>query len=156
MPSRSPTRHWQLGGEGGATTKEAAARLARLEAREELSYRGVVLQALAVDRLPQRENGNGCFYRLYVLQALAWPPLCLPQRHRTPCEWRSEVLTLPRPPADARDRLMRFEVEFAIRSFLHRIEREIDEAYRRSADHNHNWPRRGAHGAAHMSQPEVS
>jgi hypothetical protein len=51
-------------------------------------------------------------------------------------------LTLPRQPAVASARLIRFETEFAIRSFLHRIEREIDEVFRRSADHNHSWPRR--------------
>ena len=145
-----------MDGEGDVTANGVAARLARLEADEELSYRGVVIQALAVDRLPQRENGDGCFYRLYVLQALAWPRLCLPQHHRAPHEWRSEVLTLPRSPADARDRLMRFEVEFEIRSFLRRIEREIDEVFRRSADHNRSWPRRETHGATLMSQPETS
>jgi hypothetical protein len=156
VPARSCRWRWRAGGEGDVTTKEVAARLARLEAREELSYRGVVMHALVVDRMPQRTNGGGCFYRLYVLQALAWPPLSLPQHHRSPYEWRSEVLTLPRPPADARDRLMRFEVEFAIRSFLYRIEREIDEVFQRSADHNKSWPRRGNHDAALMGRPDTS
>jgi hypothetical protein len=156
MPFRSPKWHWQVDGERDVTTKAVAARLVGLEAREELSYRGVVMQALAVDRAPRHTNGDGCFYRLYVLQALAWPPLSLPRHHGAPHEWMSEVLTLPRSPADARDKLMRFEVEFAIRSFLYRIEREIDEVFRRSEDHNKSWPRRGVHGAALMSQPETS
>lgn len=156
MPSCSRRWNWQVEADSGVTTNEVAARLASLEGQTDLRYRDVVMQARTVDRVPQRENGDDSFYRLYVLQALAWPPLRLPQHHRLPGEWSSEAVTLPRPPADAHARLAYFETEFAIRSFLHRVEREIDSVFRRSADHNHSWTRSGTRGAPLRSRPNTA
>jgi hypothetical protein len=64
MPWRSCRWHWRVDGEDGVTTGEVAARLARFELRRELSYRGVVMEARAVDLAPRRENVDDCFYRL--------------------------------------------------------------------------------------------
>lgn len=142
MPWRTERRHWYVNGANGASAARVASRLARLEAGEEIRYRGVHIgvQALEVPAgcsIDSRE----ALARLFLLQAFAWPVLRLPQHQRLPCHWRSEVMTMPRRPDAPMARLMLMETEFALRAFLYRVEREIDGVFQRSEDYTQSWPR---------------
>ncbi len=84
---------------------------------------------------------GGGFYRLFLLRAVGWPTLRLPERHRLPVEWQSDVISMQGPDGGAKDRLAHLEAEFTIRAFLCRVEREIDGVYLRAEEHHRSWTR---------------
>jgi hypothetical protein len=142
MPWHAKTSAWCVNGHNGSTAAGVATELARLDAVGELRYRDVRIEAHAVDVAPCHETSAGGFYRLFLLRAVGWPPLRLPERHRLPSQWQSEVISMNESSGEARFRLAHLEAEFTIRAFLCRVEREIDGVYLRAEEHNQSWARR--------------
>ena len=126
---------WSIGERARANALRVAQRLLKLEAVGDLSYRGVPLEVDAVDVTPCSGSHPEIFYRYYLLRLATPLPQDLPGGHGTPLEWRSEVLILPRTQGGGMmTRLATFEAEFAVRSFLRTVEREIDIVLARSGE----------------------
>lgn len=141
MPFRRAERSWCVGKTNGLSAAHIAPMLARLSLGGELLYRGVQLEAVAVDHHDVSARSDW-FYRLFLLRVISWPALGLPEHHRLPVQWRSEVISVPSlGHRDKMARLSDFEEEFAVRDFLHRVEREIDGVVLRAEDRNQSWPR---------------
>jgi hypothetical protein len=101
----------------------------------EVYHMGVRLEALAVEPPGGRLTSEAFVERVFVVRALSWPALRMPDRSHPPSVWCSEVMTLPRRLDHARHRLIRLEAEYALRAFLYRVERDIDRLLRHAADH---------------------
>jgi len=139
-PEKGP---WRLNGNVRATAMQVAAKLARLEVIADLYYRGVRIEADAVDVTPCRKTVSGAFFRFFLLRPVSSPLSGLAHRVRLPEEWRSEAISIPRhahPGLD--DGLAHFETEFATCTFLQRIEHEIDGALQRVEDHDRSRAQR--------------
>jgi hypothetical protein len=122
---RSGERHWHLGGTGALSALQLAEKLLALEILTDLRYRGVEVKADAVDVTPCHETHGVKSYRFFVLRP-ADCPAAPPPAGEVPREWRSEVLILPSEGEGLMGRMAPFEAEFAVRSFLRHVEREID------------------------------
>lgn len=140
MVPNQELRNWSMQQSKRATAGEVAAMLARLENLGDLRYREIRLRARAVDVTPCDGEENGRFFRYFVLRALGRP--LLQPGLEAPEEWRSEVLIMPRSADHERmARLGEFEVEFAVRSFLTRVEQEIDAVLGRVEDRERSLAR---------------
>ncbi|OPZ41908.1 MAG: hypothetical protein BWY94_02281 [Actinobacteria bacterium ADurb.BinA094] len=125
---RNPLRRgeWRIDGEWQVDTMRVAVRLAGLDPVSELGYRGVALEATAVDVTPCRRTAADVFYRFFRLRPLrpghdAAPVDGLPE------EWTSEAISIPRHlRKGVGPGLAKFEAEFALHALLQRVEREID------------------------------
>ncbi|MFA4965787.1 MAG: hypothetical protein WC709_09170 [Thermoleophilia bacterium] len=137
---RSPLR---VGENGGMSAAAIALQLARLRVDGELHHCDVHLTAEAVDHHEAFSEEPDAFFRVFLVRALSWPALKLPEHQRVPVQWKSGVISVPGLARDdPRVLLTDFEAEFAVRGFLHRIEREIDGVFRRAEEYNQSWPRR--------------
>lgn len=143
MTWRRKRRPWRVGENGGMSAATIAPQLARLRVDGELHYRDVLLAAEAMDHHDAFSAEPDSFYRVFLVRALSWPALKLPEHQRVPVQWTSGVISVPGLARDdPRVRLTDFEAEFAVRGFLHRIEREIDGVFRRAEEYNQSWARR--------------
>ena len=121
---------WRLDGEWQVDTMRVAVRLAGLDPVSELGYRGVPLEATAVDVIPCRRTAADVVYRFFRLRPLrpehdAAPVDGLPE------EWTSEAISIPRHlRKGVGPGLTKFEAEFALHTLLQRVEREIDARQR--------------------------
>ena len=124
---RNPLRRgvWRIDGEWQVDTMRVAVRLAGLDPVSELGYRGVPLEATAVDVIPCRRTAADVVYRFFRLRPLrpehdAAPVDGLPE------EWTSEAISIPRRlRKGVGPGLARVEAEFALHALLQRVEREI-------------------------------
>jgi hypothetical protein len=132
---RAEQEAWSLGEAQTASALQVAQRLFKLDGIRDLSYRGVPLEADAVDITPCDENRAKAFYRYYIARPTASFVQALSSGSGATLQWRSEVLILPRVQGDGMmARLAPFEAEFAVRSFLRRVEREIDALLAQAGD----------------------
>lgn len=127
MPWRPGRGHWKMDGNKSASSTQVAARLARLEIIDGLRYRDVHVEAEAVDVTPCHETATDAFFRFYRLRPVGWSPAQSAAGAGLPEEWKSEAIPIPRQAHEGfNGGLARVETEFAVRSFLCRIERDID------------------------------
>lgn len=121
---------------------QVASRLAGREPFDGLRCRGIPLEAVIIDVVSCRRTAADVFYRLFRLRPLSPATLGATCPGGLPEEWTSEAISVPR---GARSRveskLAEFEAEFAVYTFLQRVEREI-------GDHLQRRPG-AAHPAAH-------
>jgi hypothetical protein len=111
----------------GVSALQVAERLLELEQIGDLRYHSVPVEVDAVD-ITSCSGHRDTFYRYYLIRPAAAFVETLPTDHRREAlEWHSEVLILPRARGEGMmTRLAPFEAEFAVRSFLRRVEHEID------------------------------
>jgi len=127
MPWRPTRGHWKMDGHAHASASEVAARLARLEVIADLRYRDVHVEADAVDVTPCHETAADAFFRFYRLRPVGWSPVQGACDVGLPKEWKSEPIPIPRHAhVGFGGGLARVETEFAVRSFLCRVERDVD------------------------------
>lgn len=142
MPWRPSRGHWRMNGDAPSSATEVAARLARLEIIDDLRYRDVHVEADAVDVTPCHATAADAFFRFYRLHPADCTPgdgACHPG---LPHEWKSEAIAIPRHAHAGFDAgLARVETEFAVRSFLCRVERDIDALLQRAEDRERCWAR---------------
>lgn len=134
MAMRDPQdpRAWRLDGQGPAGAMQVASRLASLEPLDGLSYRAVPLEAVVVDVTPCRRTAADVFYRFFRLRPLSPAALGAPCPEGPPDEWTSEAISIPRRPrSHMESKLSDFEAEFAVYTFLQRVERDIDDRVQR-------------------------
>lgn len=147
---RDPRRRavWRLDGREYDDTLPLASRLASLEPLEELRCHGVPLEALVLDVRPCRRTVADVFYRFFRLRPLPEAD-GVPSLAELPEEWESEAISIPREAPDAAGtKLSRFETEFALHTFLERVEGEIGAHLRRCSA-----PAAGALQRAPRSRP---
>ncbi len=126
MARRSSETPWRLNGHMGASTLQVAARLAKLEVVADLRYRGVKIEATAVDVTPCHETAAATSYRFFLVRPVDWPAR-QPAPQSAPREWKSEVISIPRSAHAGLDAgLAGFETEFATYTFLQHVVRAID------------------------------
>jgi len=114
---------------------QVAAKLAKLEVIADLRYRGVEIEADALDVTPCHETSSDAFFRFILLRPVRWPLSQAPQRLGLPEKWMSAAISIPRHSHDGLDGgLAHFETEFATCTFLQRVEREIDDLLGRAED----------------------
>jgi len=127
MPWRPSRGHWRMSGSAPVSVTQVAARLARLEIIDDLRYREVHVEADAVDVTPCHETAADAFFRFYRLRPVGWSPVHPACDVGLPAEWKSEPIPIPRQAHEGfNGGLARVETEFAVRSFLCRVERDID------------------------------
>lgn len=120
-------KSWHLDGDGPFDRMQVACQLASLEPIDELCYRQVALEAVVIDVAPCRRSVAGVFYRCFRLRPLNRAVPGTPCRNGLPEEWTSEAISIPRQSRDGMEsQLSRFETEFAVHTFLRRVECEID------------------------------
>jgi len=115
--------------QGLMSAADVAAKLVRLEPVAELRYRDVPLEARTVDVRSSCPGAVGRLYRFFVVRPPAETASPHPADHARLPGWHSDVFIVPhleRKTAIAQ--LSEFECEFAVRTFLQRVEREIDAA----------------------------
>lgn len=111
---------------------QVASRLASLEPLDGLRYRAVPIEAVVVDVMPCRRTAADVLFRLFRLRPLSPAPLAAPCPDGLPVEWTSDAISIPREPGSrVRSKLSEFEAEFAVYTFLQRVEREIDHYLQR-------------------------
>ncbi len=142
MPWRPSRGHWTTDGHTPVTSTQVAALLARLEAIADLRCRDVRLEADAVEVTPCYETAADAvfrFYRLRPVDAAAAGARFLPG---LPQEWKSEPIPIPRHAHAGFDAgLAHMETEFAVRSFLCKVERNIDALLERAEERRRCWAR---------------
>lgn len=138
MLGRPPEGPWRLNGDRRASALQVAAKLAKLEVIADLCYRGVAVEADAVDVTPCHATAAATCYRFCLLRPVRWPAL-RPPRCRVPREWKSEAISIPRRVREGLEtELARFETEFAIYTFLQGVERAIDGLLLGAAEYSHS------------------
>jgi len=118
---------------------EVAAKLVRLEPIADLRYRSVDLEARTVDVRSSCAREQGRLYRFFIVRPTAWSTLPLPAGQAMPAEWKSEVLIVPQQTDSALTQLSTFEAEFSVRTFLQRVECEIDALLGRREGRLRHW-----------------
>jgi hypothetical protein len=109
-----------------ASTLQVAAKLAKLEVIADLCYRGVKIEADAVDVTPCHKTAAATSYRFFLVRPVGWPAR-RPHPRSAPTEWKSEVISIPREARAGLDAgLAGFETEFATYTFLQHVARAID------------------------------
>jgi hypothetical protein len=132
-----------MNGNVRATAMQVATKLAKLEVIADLRYRGVQVEAGAVDVTPCHETSSDAFFRFILLRPVRRPLSEAPHRLGLPERWMSAAISIPRRSHGGLDGgLAHFETEFAIRTFLQRVEREIDDLLRRAEDQTAKQARR--------------
>jgi len=143
MPWRPSRGHWRADGDAPVTSTHIAKLLARLEVIPDLRYREVRLQADAVEVTPCHEIAAEAVFRFYRLHAVDCAPSDGTYHPGLPREWKSEPIPIPRHAHAGFDAgLARMETEFAVRSFLCNVERDIDALFQRAAERDRCWARR--------------
>ena len=143
MPWRPNRGYWQMNGSARTTATEVAAKLARLEVIDDLRYRDVHVEADAVDVTPCHETAADAFFRFYRVRPLGWSPTLAAGHPGLPQEWKSDAIAIPRRAHDGfNGGLARVETEFAVRSFLCRVERDIDVLLVRAKERERCWARK--------------
>lgn len=132
-----------MDGSAPATSSQIAAKLARLEVMRDLRCRDVRLEADAVEVTPCHETAADAVFRFYRVRPVGTPTseqACLPG---LPREWKSEPIPIPRHAHAGFDAgLAHMETEFAVRSFLCKVERDIDALVARTGERRRCWARR--------------
>lgn len=132
-----------MDGRAPATSTQVAAKLARLEVIGDLRCRDVPLEADAVEVTPCHETSADAVFRFYRLRPVDCGSAEATRLPALPKEWKSEPIPIPRHAHAGFDAgLSHMETEFAVRSFLCRVERDIDALLQRAEERERCWARR--------------
>jgi len=131
-----------MNGSARATAVQVAAKLAKLEVIGDLRYRDVHLEASAVDVTPCHETAADAFFRFYLVRPVGRSPSQVTHQPGLPEMWKSEAIPIPRHAHAGFDGgLAPVETEFVVRSFLCRVERDLDGLLPRAEKHERSVAR---------------